>query len=109
MLFRSFTKALSHREGLKWWYGTLWVYYDKLDTAVRGEVERTARDMASGDGIVDLNLYLQHIGQELGRRRQELTSLPHTDELASYAMELGARLSELEGNYHRLNRIVDGK
>jgi hypothetical protein len=45
-----FTRGLPDGEGLKWWYGTLWLCYDKLDATVRDEVKRIAADMLRGDG-----------------------------------------------------------
>jgi len=99
-----FTRGLATGEGLKWWYGTLWFHHDKLGTAVRDEVERIAKDMSLGDGLSDLNLYLNLIGQEVARTRQEVIDL--RDESASGVMKLRARLIALEGNHHRLGRIT---
>jgi len=104
-----FTRGSSDGEGLKWWYGTLWFYYDKLDATVRDEVERIARDMSLGDGLSYLNLYLNLIGQEVARTRQEVDDLHNADESASYGMKLRARLIALEGNHHRLGRIIAGR
>ena len=53
-----FTRGLPDGEGLKWWYGALWLCYDKLDTTVRDEVKRIAADMLRHDDRSDLNLYL---------------------------------------------------
>ena len=47
------------------------VLHDKLDTTVRDEVERMARDMSLGNGFSDLNLYLDLIGQGVARTRQD--------------------------------------
>jgi hypothetical protein len=101
-----FTRGLPVGEGSKWWYGTLWFHYDKLDTTVRGDVERIARDMLLSDGLSDLNLYLNLIGQEVARIRQEVEELPNEDRLDRLGMELRARLIALEGNYNRLARIT---
>lgn len=62
-------------EGFKWWYGTLWFHFNKLDPTIRSEVESIAKDMPSGDGLSDLDLYLNLIGQEVERTRQELNRL----------------------------------
>ena len=104
-----FTRGLSHGEGLRWWYGTLWFHFDKLDTKVRDEVESIARDMSLGDGLSDLNLYLNLIGQEVTRTRKEVDELPKESKLAGFNLELRARLIALEGNYHRLARIAGGQ
>ena len=101
-----FTRGLADGEGLKWWYGTLWFHYDKLDTKVRDEVERIARDMSLGDGLEDLNLYLNLIGQEVTRIRRDVDELPDEDRLDSRGMVLRARLIALERNHHKLARIT---
>jgi hypothetical protein len=105
-----FTRGLPDGEGLKWWYGTLWFHYDKLDTTVRSDVEKIARDMASNDGLSDLNLYLNLIGREVARTRQEVDEIPNEGWVGgSINMKLRARLIALEGNYHRLSRITGGQ
>lgn len=102
-----FTRGLEDGEGLKWWYGTLWLHFDKLDITVQEEVERIARDMSSGPsvGILDLNLYLDLIGQEVVRIQQELDGLYNENGLAG-GRKLRARLIALEGNGHRLAHIT---
>ena len=104
-----FTRSLQNGEGLKWWYGTLWFHYDKLDAPVRDEVERIARDMSLGDGLPDLSLYLNLIGQEVTRTQQAVDELPHENRPAGFGMELRARLVALKGNYNRLARITGGR
>ena len=104
-----FTKGLLYVEGFRWWYGTLWLHFDKLDPTVHGEVERIARDISSGDGLSDLNLYLDLIGQEVKRTRQELDELTEEYRLADSCMRLRARIVTLEENYRRLARITDGQ
>jgi len=104
-----FVRGLPDGEGLKWWYGTLWFHYDKLDNAVRDEVERIAKDMSLGDGLSDLNLYLNLIGQEVVRTRQEVDKLPDEDKLDVPGMKLRTRLIALEGNHHRLSLITGGR
>jgi len=104
-----FVRGLPDGEGLKWWYGTLWFHYDKLDTTVRGEVERIAKDMSLGDGLSDLNLYLNLIGQEIARTRHELDELRDEDKLDTSGMKLRTRLIALEGNHHRLSLITGGR
>ena len=99
----------SDSEGLRWWYGTLWFHHDKLDTTVRDEVERVARDMSLGDGLSDLNLYLNLIGQEVTRTRREVDELPNENRPAGFGMGLRARLIALEGNYDKLARITGGR
>ena len=103
-----FTRGLVDGEGLKWWYGTLWFHYDKLDTKVRVEVERIARDISLSDGLSDLNLYLNLIGQGVARTRQEVDELPDEDRLDKPGMELRARLIALEGNHRRLAQVMRG-
>ena len=101
------TRGLSGGEG--WWYGTLWFHYDKLDTMVRDEVERIARDMPSGGGLSDLNLYLNLIEQEVVGTREEVDELPNEERMDRPGTELGTRLITLERNHHRLSRIVGGQ
>ena len=101
-----FTRGLPDGEGLKWWYGTLWFHHNKLDPAVRDEVQKIARDMSLNDGLSDLNLYLNLIGQEVARTKQKVDGLPDQDRLNRPGMELRARLIALEGNYHMLARIT---
>ena len=101
-----FTRGLSDGEGLKWWYGTLWFHYDKLDATVRSEVERIARDMSLGDGLSDLNLYLNLIEQDVARTRKAVDEFSNKRKPAGFGMELRARLIALEGNYLRLARIT---
>ena len=104
-----FTKGLLDLEGSKWWYGTLWFHFDKLDPTVRVEVERIAKDISSGDGLSDLNLYLDLIGQEVKRARQELDELTEEHRLADSGMKLRARIVTLEGNHRRLAQITSGQ
>ena len=101
-----FTKGSPDAEGFKWWYGTLWFHFEKLDPTVRGEVERIATEMSSGDGLSDLNLYLNLIGQETERTQRQLDGLTEDDRLDRSGMELRARIVGLEGNYRRLARIA---
>ena len=101
-----FTRGLPDGEGLKWWYGTLWFHYDKLDIAARNEVERIARDMSLGDNLSDLNLYLNLIEQVIARTRQDVDRFFDVVRVSSFGMELRAQLIALEGNYHRLAGIV---
>ena len=104
-----FMRGLPDGEGLRWWYGTLWFHYDKLDTTVRNEVERIAKDMSLGDGLLDLNLYLNLIGQEVARTRQEVDELRDEAKLDRPGMKLRTRLIALEGNHHRLSLITGGR
>lgn len=91
--------------------GTLWLYYDKLDTTVRDVVRRIAVDISLGDGLSDLILYLSVIKQEVARTRQEVGELSDDpeDRPASFGIELGARLTALERNYQRLAQITGGR
>ena len=99
-----FTGRSPSDQRFKWWYGTLWFHFDKLDQTVRGEVETIAKDMLSGGGLSDLNLYLGLIKQVVNKMRREL------DGLAEYSgMKQRARLITLEGNSRRLDRITDGE
>jgi len=106
-----FTRGLPDGEGLKWWYGRLWFHYDKLVATVRDEVERIARDMSLGDGLSDLNLYLNLIGQEVARIRQEVDELRRAARPDMPGVEMRARLMlvALEGNYDKLARITGGR
>jgi len=61
--------------------------------------------MLSGDGLSDLNLYLNLIGQEVERKRRVLDGLTDEDSLARPGMELGARLVVVERNYRRAGRL----
>ena len=54
--------------------------------------------MLSGDGLSDLNLYLNIIGQEVERKRRVLDGLTDEDRPG---MELGAQLVVVERNYRR--------
>jgi len=102
-----FTRELPDGEGLRWWYGTLWFYYDKLDTTVRDEVENIARDMSLGDGLSELNMYLDLIGREVAMVRKEVDDLiMYESRPAEYVMKLRDRLVTLEGNQYRLGRII---
>jgi len=107
----AFTRELRDGEGLKWWYGTLWFHYDKLDTTVRDEVGVIAKDMLLGDGLSDLNLYLNLIGQEVVKVRQELDEVRKAARPDLPGVEHSARLRlvALEGNYDRLARITGGR
>ena len=104
-----FMRGLPDGEGLKWWYGVLWFHYDKLDTTVRDEVERIANDMSLGDGLSDLNLYLNLIGQEVVRAQEEMDETPSQYRLDTFGMELRTRLIALKGNHHRLSLIIGGR
>jgi len=104
-----FTRGLPDGEGMKWWYGTLWFHYDKLGTTARDEVEKIAEDMSLGDGILDLGLYLNLIGQEIARTRQEVDQLRSGKRSARFGMELRSRLIALERNHRRLARITGGR
>ena len=101
-----FTKGSPDAEGFRWWYGTLWFHFEKLDQTVQGEVERIATEMSSGDGLSDLNLYLNLIGQETDRTKRQLDGLTEDGRLDRSGMELRARIVRVEGNYRRLARIA---
>ena len=101
-----FTRGLPDGEGLKWWYGTLWLCYNKLDTTVRDEVKRIAADMLLGDGLSDLNLYLSLMQEEVTRIRQELNDLPEDDRQWAPGWNMQAGLMAIEGNYDQLARIT---
>ena len=101
-----FTRRLPDGEGFKWWYGTLWFHFNKLDSTIRSEVESIAKGMSLGDGLSDLDLYLNLIGQEVERTQQELNGLTEVAGQAEAGMVLRARIVTLEGNYRRLARIT---
>ena len=104
-----FMRSLPDGEGLKCWYGMLWLYYDKLDTKAREEVEKIARDMSLGDGLADLNLYLNLIEPVVVGSRREVDELPNEIRPAGFAVRLRVRLVALEGNCHRLAQIARGR
>lgn len=101
-----FLRGLPDGEGLKWWYGALWFHYEKLDTTVRDEVERIAKDMSLGDGLSDLNLYLNLIGQEAVKLRKSVDETPNEHKMGVVGMALRTRLIALEGNHHRLSLVT---
>ncbi|KAF9778912.1 hypothetical protein BJ322DRAFT_1113791 [Thelephora terrestris] len=102
-----FTRGLPDGEGLKWWCGTLWLCYNKLDTTVRDEVKQIAAVMLRDDGLSDLNLYLSLMQEELKRIQQELNALPdETIGRGPPGREIQARLITMEGNYDQLARIA---
>ena len=101
-----FTKRLPHGEGFKRWYGTLWFHFEKLDPAVRGEAESMARGMLSGDGLLNMNLYLNLIGREMKRMRRELDGLTEEGRLSSSGTKLRDRFIALEETRHQLTRIM---
>ena len=101
-----FMRGLPDGEGLKWWYGALWFHYDKLDTTVRDEVEKVARDMWLSDGLsADLILYHDLIGQELARMRQDADEISKRS-TGEDSTELRIRLVTLESNSHKLSQIT---
>ena len=104
-----FVRGSADGEGLKWWYGTLWFHYDKLDAAARDEVERIAKEMSLGDGLSDLKLYLSIIGQEVERTRRKVDELPNASQPAGFGVMVRARLVALEENYHKLAGITGGR
>ena len=104
-----FTRGLSSGEGLKWWYGVLWFYFDKLDPAVKDEVEKIAREMSAGDGVSDLHLYLDLIGQEAARIRQGMEGFANDTTKTGQCMNLRTRSIALERNHRRLDRIIKGR
>ena len=101
-----FAKGLPHGEGLRWWYGALWLCYDKLSTTVRDEVTRIAADMLRDGGLSDLNLYLTLMQEEVTRLRQELNELPDAKRQTPTGWDMQARLIAMEGNYDQLVRIT---
>lgn len=103
-----FTKKLPDGEGFRWWYGTLWFHFEKLDPTVKGEVESIAKDMdmSSGNGTSDLKLYHNLLGQEVEKVRRELDGFTEVDRLSSSGMKLRSRFVNLEGTWHRLGRIT---
>jgi len=104
-----FTKGVAGGGGSKWWYCSLWIHYDKLDTVVRDKVERIAKEMLLGDGLSDLNLYLNLIGREVARTQTVVDELPNRDRMGEVGMKLRTRLINLEGNHHRLSLITGGR
>ena len=101
-----FTRGLPGGEGLKWWYGTLWLCYDKLDATVRDEVKRVAADMLRGDGLLDLNLYLSLMQEEITSIRQELKKLSDINRRSTTGLGKQALLITMEGNFDQLARIT---
>ena len=101
-----FTRGLPDGEGSKWWYGTLWFHYDKLDTTARDEVKKIAVDMVQNDGLSDLNLYLGLIQEEIARIRREINGRPDEERVSAPCRKMRARLIILDGNYDQLSRIT---
>jgi hypothetical protein len=101
-----FTRGLPDGEGLKWWCGTLWLCYDRLDTTVRDEVKRIAVDMLRDDGLSDLNLYLSLMQEEVTSIRQELNGLSEDERGSSFGMDMQARIITMGGNCDQLARIT---
>ena len=66
-----FMKGLPDGEGLKWWFGTLWLHFDKLDSTTRDEVKRIAGGMRNDD-LSDLNFCLGLIKGEVSRLQQQV-------------------------------------
>jgi len=91
-----YTRGLADGEGLKWWYGVLWLHLDRLDTTVLKEVEGIAKSMSLGDGLSDLELYRDIIVQEIRRGVQA-------------GVRVRTRFAALEENRHRLAQIIDGR
>lgn len=101
-----FARGLDDGEGLKWWYGTLWLYYDKLNTEVQEEVKKAAADMLRSDRSSDLSLYLSLIEGEISRLQEDMNELPVEERREDYGTKLRARLITMEGNHRQLARIV---
>ena len=101
-----FTRGLPDGEGLKWWYGTLWLCYDKLDATVRDEVKRIVGDMLRNDGLLDLNLYLTLMQEEVTKTRQQLNELSDRDRQSPIGLGKQAWLITMEGNFDQLARIT---
>ena len=101
-----FTKGLPDVEGSKWWYGTLWLCYDKLDATVRDKVKTVAADMLRDDGLSDLNLYLGLMQEEVTRIRQEISELSDIQKRSAIGMNMQALLITMGGNYDQLARIT---
>jgi hypothetical protein len=101
-----FTRELPDKEGLKWWYGTLWFYYDQLDTTSRDEVKRIAMDMLRGDGLSDLNLYLTLMQDEATRIRRAINELSEIARRSAFGRQAQDWLITLGGNYEQLARVT---
>ena len=101
-----FAKGLPHGEGLRWWYGALWLCYDKLSTTVRDEVRKIATDMLRDDGLSDLNLYLGLMQEEITRLRQEMNELSDIEKRSPIGMDMQTLLITMGGNYDQLARIT---
>ena len=101
-----FTKGSPDAERFRWWYGTLWFHFEKLDPTVQSEVERIATEMSSGGVLSDLSLYLNLIGQETERTQRQLDGLTEDDRLGRSGMGLRTRIVRVDGNYRRLARIA---
>ena len=101
-----FARGLDDGEGLKWWYGTLWLHYDKLDTEVQEEVKKAAAGVLRSDRSSDLSLYLSLIEGEISRLQEDMNELPVEERREDYGTKLRARLITMEGNHRQLARIV---
>ena len=103
-----FTRGLSDGEGLKWWFGTLWLHFDKLDSTTRDEVKRIAAGMRS-DGLSDLNFCLGLIKGEISRVQQQVNEPRDEVEEEMLGLNLRTRLIAMEWNYQQLTQVIAGR
>ena len=103
-----FMRGLPEGEGLRWWCGTLWLHFDKLDSTTRDEVKKIAAGMRS-DGLSDLNFCLGLIKGEISRVQQEVNEPRDLVEEEMFGLNLRTRLIAMEWNYQQLTQVIAGR
>jgi len=78
--------------------GTLFLKCEPIH--LKTNEEKVARDMSLGDGISDLNLYLNLIGREVARVRQEVDEFRERNRTEMAGIELRAQLNPAPISYH---------
>lgn len=103
-----FMRGLPNGEGLKWWFGTLWLHFDKLDSTIRDEVKKVAAGMRN-DGLSDLNFCLGLLKGEVSRVQQRINEPRDEREEEGLGLNLRTRLIALEWNYQQLTQAIAGQ
>ena len=103
-----FMRGLPDGEGLKWWFGTLWLHFDKLDSTTRDEVKRIAGGMRNDD-LSDLNFCLGLIKGEVSRLQQQVNEPRDEVEEEMLGLNLRTRLIAMEWNYQQLTQVIAGR
>ena len=103
-----FMRGLPDGEGLRWWCGTLWLHFDKLDSTIRDEVKKIAAGMRN-DGLSDLNFCLGLLKGEVLRVQQRINEPRDEREEERLGLNLRTRLIALEWNYQQLTQVIAGR